>query len=95
MKNPLKITDVTCRLADLFEPELDKAREATKDFIQDIGDVLINALYLITGLRFLKWKYGLETPPPEVKPKTMEDIRREDELIAKAKTGKLVEKQGG
>ena len=25
-------------------------------------------------------------------PKTMEDIRREDELIAKAKAGKLVEK---
>jgi len=85
-------TPVTCRPADLFEPELDKARESIKDFTQDIGDVLINALYPITGLRFLKWKYGLETPPPEVKPKTMEDVRREDELIAKAKAGKLVEK---
>jgi len=88
-------TPVTCRPADLIEPELDKAREAIKDFTQDIGDVLIGALYPITGLRFLKWKYGLETPPPEVKPKTMEDVRREDELIAKAKAGKLVEKQGG
>jgi len=69
---------VTCRPADLLEPELDKAREAIKDFTDDIGDVLINALYPITGLRFLKWKYGLETPPPEVKPKTLEDIKRED-----------------
>ncbi len=85
-------TPVTCRPADLFEPELDNTRDAIKDFTQDIGDVLINALYPITGLRFLKWKYGLETPPPEVKPKTMEDVKREDELIAKAKAGKLVEK---
>ncbi len=57
--------------------------------------MLIKALYPITGLHFLKWKYGLETPPPEVKPKTMGDVRREDELIAKAKAGKLVEKQEG
>ncbi len=61
-------TPVTCRPADLLEPELDGAKEAIKDFTHDIGDVLINALYPITGLLFLKWKYGLETPPPEVKP---------------------------
>jgi pyruvate carboxylase subunit B len=85
-------TPITCRPADMIEPELEKAKEAVKDFTQDIGDVLISALYPITGLRFLKWKYGLEKPPPELKPKTMEDIRREDELIAKAKTGKLKEK---
>jgi pyruvate/oxaloacetate carboxyltransferase len=52
----------------VIEPELDRAREAVKDFTQEIGDVLIDALYPITGLRFLKWKYGLETPPPEVQP---------------------------
>jgi len=85
-------TPITCRPADMLEPELDKAKEAVKDLTQDIGDVLISALYPITGLRFLKWKYGLETPPPELKPKTMEDIRLEDELIAKAKAGKLREK---
>ena len=86
-------TPVTCRPADLLEPELDNAREAVKDFTQKIGDVLIAAIYPITGLRFLKWKYGLETPPPEVKAKTLEDVKREDELIAKAKAGQLVEKQ--
>ncbi len=86
-------TPITCRAADVLEPELDKAKEATKGIARDIGDVLTYALYPTTGIRFLRWKYGLETPPPEVKPKTMEDVRREDELIAKAKAGKLVEKE--
>jgi pyruvate carboxylase subunit B len=82
---------ITCRAADMLEPELEKAKEATKDIAKDIGDVLIYALYPTTGMRFLRWKYGLETPPPETKPKTLEDIKREDELIAKAKAGKLAE----
>jgi pyruvate carboxylase subunit B len=85
-------TPITCRAADLLEPELDKAKEAVKGFTQDIGDILTAAIYPITGLRFLKWKYGLEAPPPSVKPKTLEDIRHEDELIAKAKAGKLMDK---
>ncbi len=82
---------ITCRPADVLEPELDKAKEATKDIARDIGDVLAYALYPTTGMRFLRWKYGLEEPPPETKAKTLEDIKREDELIAKAKSGKLVE----
>ncbi|HEX74640.1 MAG TPA: pyruvate carboxylase subunit B [Dehalococcoidia bacterium] len=84
-------TPITCRAADILEPELDKAYEDTRGIAQDIGDVLTYALYPTTGMRFLRWKYGLETPPPEVKPKTMEDVKREEELIAKAKAGKLVE----
>ena len=84
-------TPITYRPADILEPELDKAKEATKDIAQDIGDVLTYALYPTTGMRFLRWKYGLEPPPPETKPKTLEDVRREDELIAKAKAGKLKE----
>jgi pyruvate carboxylase subunit B len=85
-------TPITCRAADILEPELEKAYEATKGIAQDIGDVLIYALYPTTGMRFLRWKYGLEAPPPEVKPKTLEDVKREDELIAKAKAGKLQDK---
>ena len=84
-------TPITCRAADILEPELEKAYDATRDIAQDIGDVLTYALYPTTGMRFLRWKYGLEPPPPEVKPKTMEDVKHEDELIAKAKAGKLVE----
>jgi len=83
---------ITCRPADILEPELKKAEEATKGLAKGIGDVLIYALYPTTGERFLKWKYGIEPAPASVKPKTLEDIKREDELIAKAKAGKLVEK---
>jgi pyruvate carboxylase subunit B len=84
---------ITCRAADILEPELEKAREKTKGIAKDIGDVLIYALYPTTGMRFLRWKYGLEEPPAEVRPKTMEEVKREDELIEKAKAGKLIEKQ--
>jgi pyruvate carboxylase subunit B len=82
----------TGRPADILEPELAKAKEATKDIAKDVGDMLIYALYPQTGMRFLKWKYGLEPPPPETKPKSLEDVKREDEIIAKAKAGKLAEK---
>jgi pyruvate carboxylase subunit B len=82
---------ISQRTGDVLEPELEAAFEATKDIARDIGDVLISALYPITGTRFLRWKYGLETPPPETKPKTLEDVKREDELIAKAKAGMLAE----
>ena len=83
---------VTCRAADMLEPEMEQAKEATKDIAKDDGDVLVYALYPTTGMRFLRWKYGKEEPPPETKSKTVEDVKREDDLIAKAKAGKLVEK---
>jgi biotin carboxyl carrier protein len=85
-------TPVTCRPADILEPELEKAKEETKDIAKDIGDVLVYALYPTTGMRFLRWKYGLEQPPDDVKAKSLEDVKREDELIAKAKAGELVDK---
>ena len=56
------------RPADILEPEMDAAREATKEIAKNDGDVLIYALYPVTGLRFLRWKYGLEEPPPDVSP---------------------------
>jgi pyruvate carboxylase subunit B len=42
---------------------METARTLVKDFTQDIGDILIAAIYPITGLAFLKKKYGLDTPP--------------------------------
>jgi len=83
---------ITERPGDILEPEMDTAYEDTKDIAKDIGDVLTYALYPITGLRFLRWKYGLEAPPPETEPKTMEDIKREDALLAKAKADILAGK---
>jgi len=83
---------ITCRPAEVLEPELEKARKDVKGLAVDLDDVLIYALYPVTGKRFLKWKYGKEEPPPGVKPKTMEDVKAEQNLIAKALAGRLVEK---
>jgi pyruvate/oxaloacetate carboxyltransferase len=77
-------TPVTGRAADYLDPELDKVRERVGDLAKDDFDLLIAALYPSTGQQFLKWKYGLEEKPPEVKPKTLEDIRKEDEAMAAA-----------
>jgi pyruvate carboxylase subunit B len=82
----------SCRPADILEPELDKAKEDIKDLAKDIDDVLIYALYPTTGKKFLRWKHGFEEMPEEVKPKTLEDAKREQELVEKAKRGELVEK---
>jgi pyruvate carboxylase subunit B len=57
-------TPITVRPADVLEPEMEKAYDDTKDIAKGLGDVLIYALYPTTGMRFLKWKYGLEDPPP-------------------------------
>ena len=76
---------ITCRPADLIEPELEKAKKETKDLAKDLCDTLIYALYPKTGVEFLKWKYGLEPTPDKVKPKTLEDVKKEDEAMAKAK----------
>ncbi|MFA5629547.1 MAG: pyruvate carboxylase subunit B [Dehalococcoidales bacterium] len=84
-------TPIESRPGDILEPEMEKAYADTAHIARNLGDVLTYALYPTTGMRFLKWKYGLETPPPETKGKKMEDIKREDELIAKAKAGKLVD----
>jgi pyruvate carboxylase subunit B len=58
-----KEAPITRRPADLLEPEMDKAKEATKGIARDIGDVLIYALDGITGMPFLRQKYGLDAPP--------------------------------
>ena len=56
-------TPITDRPANHLEPELEIAREAVKDFSKRIGDILIDAIYPITGLDFLKREYGLEGVP--------------------------------
>ena len=53
-------TPIDCRAADVLEPEMEKAREATRGIARSRGDVLIYALYPQPGLEFLKRKYGLE-----------------------------------
>jgi pyruvate/oxaloacetate carboxyltransferase len=77
-------TPVSGRAADYLEPELERAREKAGDLAKDDFDLLICVLYPTTGEQFLKWKYGLEQRPASVKPKTLEDIRKEDEAMAAA-----------
>ena len=77
---------ITCRPADLIEPEMERVKEETKGLAKDLCDTLVCALFPQTGAQFLKWKYGLEPMPDKVKPKTLEDVKREDEIIAKTKT---------
>ena len=86
-EKPIKV-----RPADVLEPELDKAKTLAGDLAKDIDDQLIVAIYPTTGVRFLRWKYGLEEIPAEVKPKTLEEVKELERLVALAKAGKLVEK---
>lgn len=83
---------ITCRPAEVIEPELKKAQEDVKGLAKDLDDELIYALYPVTGKRFLQWKYGKEPVPDDVKPITMEQVKARQDLIQKAIAGKLVEK---
>ena len=82
----------TGRPAEVLDPELPKAKEEIGDLAVDEDDLIIYALYPVTGKKFLKWKYGKATPPPEVMPRTLDEVKKEDELIRKAKAGELIEK---
>ena len=81
---------ITTRPADIIEPELDAAKKQVGSLAADIGDVLTYVLYPTSGMRFLRWKHGLEAPPPETRGKTLEDIRAEDELFDQVRLGGLV-----
>ena len=71
-----------------------KPKKNTEGLAVDLDDVLIYALYPVTGKKFLNWKYGKEQPPPEVSPRTLEDAKAELEMLKKAKAGELIEKTG-
>jgi len=84
---------ISCRPAEVLEPELPQAEEDVKGLAVDLDDTILYAIYPVTGKKFLKWKYGKEEPPEEVKPRTLDQVKAEDELVKKAKAGLLVEKQ--
>ena len=83
---------ITCRPADILEPEMPAVKDEFAGLAKDIDEEVLCALYPITGKRFLKWKHGHEEVPAEFKPKTMEEVKRERELIQKAISGDLTEK---
>jgi biotin carboxyl carrier protein len=69
-----------------------KVHEESKDLAKNIDDELIVALYDVTAMRFLKWKYNIIPAPEDTKPITMEQVHAIEELIKKAKAGELMEK---
>ncbi len=83
---------ITCRPAEVLDPELEKAKEEVEGLAVDIDDEILYTIYPVTGKRFLKWKYGKEAPPKEVQARTIEDVEKEDELVKKARAGELVKK---
>ena len=82
---------ITCRPAEVLEPEMEKAKKEIGDLAKDIDDLVLYAIYPVTGKKFLEWKYGVTPAPPEVMAITLDDVKKRDELVAKAKAGKLVE----
>jgi pyruvate carboxylase subunit B len=82
----------TKRPGEILEPEWDKAVADTKGLAKNDGDILIYALYPTTGKRFLKWKYGQEEVPAEVKGKTLDQIKLEDEVYLGIKKKNLFQK---
>ncbi|MCF8024721.1 MAG: pyruvate carboxylase subunit B [Desulfobacteraceae bacterium] len=80
---------IDCRPAEILEPELERAKQEVEDITTDIDDVLIYALYPVTGKKFLKYKYGLETPPDSLKPKSLEEAKKEEELIRRLRSGEF------
>ncbi|MDY0150812.1 MAG: pyruvate carboxylase subunit B [Candidatus Cloacimonas sp.] len=85
-------TPIHCRPGDVIQPGMEDVHEQCKGLAKNIDDELIVALYNLTGKKFLKIKYGMEPLPEDMKARTMEEVKRETELCAKAKAGKLVEK---
>ena len=75
---------ITCRPAEVLEPELEKAKEEIGDLAVDLDDLVIYAIYPVTGKKFLQWKYGKEEPPAEVKPITLEQVKKQDEADQKS-----------
>ncbi len=85
---------ITCRPAEVLEPELDKAKEEIGDLAVDMDDLILYAQFPVTGKKFLEWKYGKSEAPDSVKPITLEDVARRDGTVKKALAGELVEKKG-
>ena len=84
---------ITCRPAEVLEPELDKAKEEVGELAKDLDDLILYAQFPVTGKKFLEWKYGITPVPDNVKPITMEEVKKKDDILKKAKAGELVEKK--
>lgn len=82
---------IACRPAEVLSPELEKAREEIGNLAVDEEDLILYALFPVTGKKYLMQKYGREQVPDAVKPITLEDVKKQDDMIKKARAGKLIE----
>jgi len=83
---------ITCRPAEVLEPELEKAKEEIGSLAVDDEDLIVYALFPVTGKKYLMQKYGKEQVPESVKAITLEDVAKQDAMVAKLKKGELIEK---
>lgn len=72
---------ITCRPADLLEPELDKYRDEIKDYITQDEDVLSYALFPQVAMKFFEARKHAAEPPEAVKP---DAAAAEPETVASA-----------
>ena len=83
---------ITARPGSILEPEMEGVKAEFAELAKDIDDEVLVALYPVTGKRFLKWKYSGEELPAEWKGKTMEEVKKDEELVKKALSGELTSK---
>ena len=62
---------VTCRPADLLEPEVPKYREEFRGLAKSDEDVLSLALFPQVAPKFLQWRDGPHDPPVPPKPEPL------------------------
>ncbi|MBU1194829.1 MAG: pyruvate carboxylase subunit B [Proteobacteria bacterium] len=83
---------ISCRPAEVLKPELEDAKAAIGDLAVDDEDLILYAMFPVTGKKYLMQKYGKEKMPDSLKPITLEDVAKQKAMIEKAKKGELVEK---
>jgi len=83
---------ITCKPAEVLKPELEDARKIIGDLAVDDDDLLIYTLFPVTGKKFLQIKYGKEAVPESMKAITMEEVKKQEALVRKAKAGELIER---
>jgi oxaloacetate decarboxylase alpha subunit/pyruvate carboxylase subunit B len=83
---------ITCRPAEVLEPELEKAKEQIGSLAMDDEDLILYALFPVTGKKYLMQKYGKEEVPESLKPITLKDVEKQADMIKKAKAGQLIER---
>ena len=80
---------ISCRPAAVLEPELEIAKEEIGDLAVDQDDLVLYTIYPVTGKKFLKWKYGKEPVPDDVKPRTIEDANAMIDTLKKIRKGEV------